>query len=183
MPADTFIIVGTLGRTRGVTGEMYVTLETDFPDRFVDLREIHVHDRNGWEIMRLASSRLVSGKPVIRFDNVTTREEAARLTGRQLGVPRDQVVRLPIDTYYLFDLIGCRVIEKDTGSSIGRLVDVEQYPANDVYVIEDESGKVMRCPAVRQYVTSVDIAGKKIMICSDGLIQEHESPTEPDDEV
>ena len=46
MTAETqFITVGKLGRTRGVHGELWVTPVTDFPDRFLGLKEIYIDNR------------------------------------------------------------------------------------------------------------------------------------------
>jgi 16S rRNA processing protein RimM len=171
VPTEALVIVGKLGRPRGLAGEIYVTPETDFPQRFVGLKEIYVRDRDRWEKRSLISSRLISGRPALLFEDITTPEEAARLTNRALAVPRSQAVVLPDDTYYIFDLIGCDVLEEDTGRLIGRVVDVERYPANDVYVIESASGKVLRCLAVRQFVRKVDIQGRKISVLTAGLLE------------
>lgn len=175
MSSEAFVIVGRLGRPRGVSGEICITMETDFPQRFVDLREIYVRDRDRWEKRKLASSRLISGRPVVRFENVTTPEEAARLTNREVAVPKSQVVALPDDTYYVFDLIDCEVLEEGTDRFIGRVVDVERYPANDVYVIEGASGKVLRCPVVRKFVRKVDIRRRKITVLAAGLLKEEKT--------
>ena len=165
------MIVGTLGRPRGVLGEMYVTPDTDFPQRFVGLKEIYISNRQRWDKFAIASSRLVSGRPVIRFETVTTPEEAARLTNRKLAVLKNQVVSLPDDTYYIFDLIGCEVREDGTDRLIGSLTDIERYPANDVYVVETTSGKLLRCPAVKQFVKQVGVKRKQIRLVTAGLFE------------
>lgn len=175
MPSEAFVIVGKLGRPRGLTGEIYVTPETDFPQRFVGLKEIYVRDRNRWEKRSLISSRLISGRPALLFEDITTPEEAARLTNRDLAVPRSQAVALPDDTYYIFDLIGCDVLEEDTDRLIGQVVDVERYPANDVYVIKSTSGEMLRCLAVRQFVRKVDIQGRKISVLTAGLFKDEKT--------
>ncbi|MEW5993202.1 MAG: ribosome maturation factor RimM [Candidatus Zixiibacteriota bacterium] len=172
MASESFIIVGKLGRPRGVHGEIFVTPATDFPERFVGLEEIFVRERDGWTRRKLTSARLVSGRPALQFENVDSPEEAARLTNRDLAVPRDQVVDLPEDTYYIFDLLECEVVEAETGRRLGHVADVEQYPANDVYVIEDAHGKRLRCPAVKQYVRKVDLAARRIEVTAAGLSNE-----------
>ncbi len=151
---------------------MYVTVETDFPERFLGLKEIFVRVRNHWEKRRLLSSRMVSGRPVLRFEGVTSPEAAARLTNRDLAVLKSQVVALPKDTYYVFDLLGCLVVEEGSGKVVGLLVDVERYPANDVYVIEDAAGRKLRCAAVKQFIKEVDIQGRTIRILTGGLFEE-----------
>lgn len=175
MPSEAFVIVGKLGRPRGVQGEIRVTPETDFPERFVGLKEIYVRDRNRWEKRSLISSRLISGRPVLLFEDITTPEEAARLTNRDLAVPRNQAVVLPDDTYYIFDLIGCEVLEEDTDRPIGQVVDVERYPVNDVYVIKSASGEMLRCPAVKQFIRKVDIQGRKISVLTAGLFKDEKT--------
>jgi 16S rRNA processing protein RimM len=173
--SDNYVIVGTLGRPRGVRGEIYVTPDTDFPQRFVGLKEIYVRYRQGWEKFAIISSRLVSGRPVIHFENITTPEEAARLTNRQVAVLKHQVVPLPRDTYYIFDLIGCEVREEGSDRVIGRIIDVECGPANDVYVIEGTAGEKMRCPVVKQFVKQVDIEKKQVTIITAGLFIEDQT--------
>jgi 16S rRNA processing protein RimM len=175
VPSEAFVIVGKLGRSRGVQGEIYVTPETDFPQRFVGLKEIYVKDRNRWEKRSLISSQLISGRPVLLFKDITTPEEAARLTNRALAVPRSQAVVLPDDTYFIFDLIGCEVLEEKTDRLIGQVVDIERYPANDVYVMKSDSGEILRCPAVKRFIRKVDIQRRKITVDTAGLLKEETS--------
>lgn len=169
------MIVGKLGRPRGVHGEIYVSPETDFPERFVGLKEIYVRDRERWEKFKVVSSRLVSGRPVIHFEKVMTPQEASRLTNRELAVPKSQVVALPHGTYFIFDLIGCEVWEEGSNRHVGRVVEVERYPANDVYVIETTSGKEVRYPAVKQFVKKVDVEKRKITVHTAGLFEDEKT--------
>ena len=167
-----YITVGKLGRTRGVHGELYITPLTDFPDRFVDLEEIFVEDRGQSLKYRLRSSRIIAGRPVIGFVDITTPEDAVRLTNRHLAVLREQLVELPAGSYYIFELVGCNVYEAESNRLLGEITDVRQYPANDAYVIRRPSGEEVLFPAIRQYVHEVDVAGKKIVIESAGLFDD-----------
>lgn len=169
---DDLITVGKLGKTRGVHGEMYVTLLTDFPDRFLDLEEVYVGSRDRWEKMSIASARLVGGRPVIALAAITSPEAASRFTNRELAVPRSQLVELPEDTFYIFDLIDCTVYDEATGESIGEVTDVESYPANDVYVVKMHDGAIRHCPAIKEVVKQVDVANKKIVIAAERLLEE-----------
>lgn len=162
--SDNLITVGKLGRTRGVEGEIYITPFTDFPDRFLELHEIFVKNQNDWEKMKLVSSRLVADKPVIKFENINSPEQAARLTNRIIAVPRDQLVKLPDNMFYIFELVGCKVYSESGNILLGEIIDVEQYPANDVYLIKTAEDKIIRFPAVKQFVKSVDIENKKIVV-------------------
>ena len=167
-----YVSVGKLGKSRGLGGEIYVTPSTDFPERFLDLKEVYLAERDDWKQMRIESSRLVGGRPVLKFDSVNCREDAIKLTNRELAVGADQLVELPQDSYYTFDLVGCEVFEAMSGKQIGKLIDVQRYPASDVYVIETDGGREVLVPAVRQYIVKVDIDRRRIEIEPGGLFDE-----------
>ena len=176
--AQDLITVGRIGRTRGVDGELYVLPLTDFPDRFLDLTEIYVEHRGVWEKRQIDSSRMVSGRPVIRFANIETPEDAALLTNRHVAVTRDRLVKLPEGSYYIFDLVGCALVDAASKETLGEVTDVRQYPANDAYLVRRPDGREVLFPAVRQFVKKIDIAGKKIEVDSGGLIDEDRKPDE-----
>jgi len=161
---DDIVTVGRLGRARGVHGEIFVTPETDFPERFEDISEILVKTVDSWKMYAIEWSKMISDRPVIKFESIHSPEEAGRLTNRLLGVPKHDLVKLPEDTFFLFDLVGCRVFDEKSGESLGLIVDVECYPGNDVYVIELESGKQVQIPAVKEFIKNVAVAEKKVKI-------------------
>ena len=169
MEPQSPVVVGKLGRARGLRGDLYVTPLTDFPERFADLKEILVKGPDGWVSMRIAANDFVSGRPVIKFKGINSPEEASRLTNRMLAVPRDQVFKLPDGSRYVFDLVGFEVVDEDNGH-VGTLVDVQQYPANDVYIIEAEDRHRFVLAAVTEFVRGIDDASRKITISKAGLV-------------
>ncbi len=170
--AQKFITVGKLGKVRGVKGEIYVTPLTDFPERFVGQKEIFIDNRGQWIKFTIESAFLVSGRPVLKIKGIDNPEEAARLTNCNLAVTENQLVKLPEGTYFIFDLVGCRVFDARTGIFIGELVDVQQQPANDIYVIKKENGDEMVLAAIRQFVKDINIKEKKIIIDQTGLFND-----------
>ncbi len=173
-----FILVGRLGRTRGVQGQLWITPLTDFPDRFLDLKEIHVSDRGAWEKMAIELTQIVSDRPLIKFVGIDTREDAARLTNRDLAVKSDQLVELPPDMHYVFELIGCEVVELNTERRLGEITDVKKYPANDVYLVRTDSGREILYPAVADFVAEIDIEARKVVVRDTGLFDEADKKTE-----
>ncbi len=159
-----YITVGKLGRTRGLSGEIYITPSTDFPERFLGLKEIFVRSGNQWEKQKIVSTRLIAGRPVIKFKNINNPEEAARMTNRSLAVLKEEVVDLPKGSFYIFDLVGSEVFDHKSNQKIGKIVEVKQYPANDVYEILTPDDKKIYCPAVKQFVTEIDVEKKKVVI-------------------
>lgn len=120
--------------------------------------------------MEIESSRLVTGRPILKFAGIDSPEEAARLTNRHLAVTSDQLVKLPEGTYYVFDLIGCEVFD-EAGVKIGEVTDVQQYPANDAYVIRTGAGEEVLFPAVTEFVKEVDAKKRRIIVRNAGLFE------------
>ncbi|MEA1981046.1 MAG: ribosome maturation factor RimM [candidate division Zixibacteria bacterium] len=163
------ITVGKIGRPRGLNGELYISPNTDFLERFENLTEILINENQGWEIIKVISSKIINGRPVLKFNRVDNPEEAARLTNKLIGVPKEQVFDLPDDTFYLFDLVGCEVYDFVSKKKYGEIIEVEQYPANDIYQVKNLEGKIILVPAVKKYIKEVDINDKKIVIDLTGL--------------
>ncbi|MCL2069326.1 MAG: PRC-barrel domain-containing protein, partial [Oscillospiraceae bacterium] len=65
---------------------------------------------------------------------------------------------------FLQDLIGLTVLDADTGEIYGKLHDVLETGANDVYSIRDESGRERLVPVIRQVIISTDIEGGEMRI-------------------
>ena len=59
MTEEDVVLIGKLGKPRGLQGELLVLPLTDFPERFLKMKEILVSTRNGsWETMAIEASTL-----------------------------------------------------------------------------------------------------------------------------
>lgn len=161
-----------MGRSRGLNGEIFVTPATDFPERFLDLDEIYISDHGSWRRLKIESSRMIRGRPVLKIAGFDTPEDVSRLTNCPLAVTPDQLVILPERTFYVFDLIGCEVFDHGSKEKVGEVTDVQRYPANDVYLIRTTDGVTMQLPAVAEFVKLIEIEKKRIEIVPDGLLDE-----------
>lgn len=170
MTQAEYITVGKFGRTHGLDGFVYVTPLTDFPDRFSELKFVYLSADNGWDKVEIESVEMMNGRPVMKLKAIDTMEQASRLVNRELAVPRDQVMPLERDQYYVFDLVGCAVIDSRSDERIGTIAEVVRYPANDVYVIDATDGRKVICPAVATFVLSVDIQARRVVIDRNGLL-------------
>lgn len=158
-----YIVVGRFGRPRGVSGEIYLNPLTDNPERFRKAGIFWIESDDGWKETKITAIRFISGKPAVRIEAIDNSEKARELTNQYLYIKATDLDDLPEGSYYHFDLIGCRIVDLN-GNSLGQLVDVERYPANDVWVIESEKGKRSMFPAVKAFIEDVDIEAKLIVI-------------------
>jgi 16S rRNA processing protein RimM len=88
--------------------------------------------------------------------------DAEALAGADLKVPAASLPRLPGNTYYRHDLVGCEV--KDTsGLSIGRVTGVEGPLEQSRLVVEGARGEVL-IPMVEGICVRVDPVAKAIVV-------------------
>lgn len=110
------------------------------------------------------------GFPMMLFAGYTNRTAAESLRGELIEVDADDLPELPDGEYYIDDLVGLEVVTVD-GESIGRLAEVLETGANDVYVIRREGAKDVLLPAIPDVVREVDIAGGRMTVrLLEGLI-------------
>ncbi len=171
--APEYIAVGRFGKTRGVTGEIYIHPLTDNPDRFESGVRVWVEDEKGYREIKFDAVREVSGRVSARVAGIDSPEQArAELTNLFIYVKRTELGDAPEGKYYHFDLVGCHVEDEDK-KVYGWVQEVEEYPANDVLVVMTEDEKRFLVPMVKQFIVKIDIANRAIVIKPDeGLFGE-----------
>ena len=71
--------------------------------------------------------------------------------------------KLPENTYYIADLLGCRV-ETRTGEYLGKIADVLETGSNDVYIVQEGPRGEILIPALKKVVVLVDISNRLIQV-------------------
>ena len=150
------IIVGKLGKVRGLDGMIKIIPLTDFEGRFDDLTEIFVGD-NLRQIEHVAH---INDEIFLKFKGINDRESAKILTNKILTVPRSEAAPLAEDEFYTFDIIGCEVYFGE--KKIGIVNEVLKTGSNDVFQVQGE--KEILIPALKSVVEKIDISAKKIFL-------------------
>ena len=83
---------------------------------------------------------------------------------------RENAIPLEEGEYYICDLIGLEVID-DNDNHIGKIYDVIQTGANDVYEIEADNGEHYLFPVIDECILKIDIeAGYVVAHIMKGLM-------------
>ena len=133
---------------------------TDDNSRFKRLREAYLEREGQYEPIEVDGSKSVSDAVVLHIAGVDTPEEAEKLRGLYIAVDREHAVKLPKGTYFISDIIGCRVVSTD-GTELGFVTDVYSTNANDVYVVEGE--RKLTVPALKKLLERVSVEEKLIV--------------------
>ena len=145
---DDLVPVGRVGKAHGLDGSFFVDGPSRAVGRFAKGATLWV----GGEPARVETSKQARGRPVIRLDRKVPR-------GSVLSVPRAELPAAEEDAYYVFELVGL-IVQEDGGDELGRVVEVQEYPANDV--LELDTGLAL--PLVEACIREVDVAGGRIVV-------------------
>lgn len=157
---DCFRIARIL-KPHGIKGEVKVYPLTDDITRFKKLSDAFIERDGRYDPIRVDGSKRVSDAVVLHIEGFDTPEQAEKLRDLYLCVDRAHAVKLPEGTYFVKDIIGCKVVSTD-GTELGAVTDVLETNANDVYVIEGE--RKLLVPALKKLLEKVDVAGSLIVL-------------------
>ncbi len=183
------IKVGKISGVHGLKGDVKVTSYSGVDD-LIDIFE--GHSKGGLDVFLIPSSKKTDFKEkvfkiesfkkhqsvvLVKFVGVIDRDGSEALKGMELEVLRDKLPNLSEGEFYLHDLVGLEAIGQD-GESFGKLKDIINAGAGDVYIIEGGPGGEILLPANEETVLEINIKEGFIKVrIPDGLIPEPDSDT------
>ena len=129
----------------GLRGDLVMQVMTDFPDRLKPGTEVFVGA--GHRSCVIAGSRGHAEGLLIRFEGMDSPEKAGSLRNQPVYVRAANRPALPAGQYYHHQLLGSEVFD-DQGVSLGRLNEILQTGANDVYVVVTHEQRELLLPAI-----------------------------------
>ena len=159
---EQLLQVGVISSTHGVRGEVKVFPTTDDPQRFKSLKNVILDTGKEQIPLEIQGVKFFKQFVILKFTGIDNINDIERYKRRSLFVTREDAVELEEDEYYIADLIGMDVIT-DEGEE-GKLVDVIETGANEVYVVEfDKYGEVL-IPAIHDGILDVDIEAMSMKV-------------------
>lgn len=168
-----FLDIGRITAPHGINGEVRVFPMTDRVERFNELTEcfLTAPDESSRKVIRIQSVRSNPPSLLVRIEGVDDRNAAEKLRGWLLTVDRAHAIALPEDNYFICDLIGCQVSDTRHGL-LGRLTDIMQNMAHDVYVVSSPGQADVLIPVLKHVVHHVDMEARTIDVTlPDGLYE------------
>jgi 16S rRNA processing protein RimM len=169
----TQICVARIGAPHGVRGAVKLWTFTEDPLAVMDYGPLKTKD--GARAFEVTNAREAKGHLVATLKGVASREDAERLNGVELYIPRDSLPETEDDEYYHADLIGLAAVTAED-QPIGRVVAIHNFGAGDIIEIAPASGNTLLLPFTNAVVPTVDIKGGRVVIEMPGEI-EGDDPT------
>ena len=181
VPPRDQLRVGRLVKAHGLKGAIKVEMYTDDPGRRFSpgaTFTLQVPTSSAWhgKTLELIELKWYNSHPVAFFKDVPDRTVAESLIKAILWIDSDPTEDSgEEDAWFDHQLIGLDVIRD--GATVGRVTQIDHFPAQDLLTVKTASGDVL-VPFVKAIVSAVDIdAGTLTVTPPVGLFEEL-----PDDE-
>ncbi|GAA4871404.1 ribosome maturation factor RimM [Paenibacillus vulneris] len=164
--SDKLFTVGKIVNTHGIRGELKIVPQTDFPDeRFAKGSSLVFFDPQKQTRLPVTveSAREHKKMFMVKFKGFDNINEVEKYKGWLLKVEEKYLSELPDDEYYYHEIIGCTVYT-DEGEKLGTISEILSPGANDVWVVERESGKPVLLPYIDDVVLEVDVQEKRVKV-------------------
>ena len=159
---EQFLQVGVISSTHGIRGEVKVFPTTDDAARFKKLKKVLLDTGKERLELEVQSVKFFKQFVIVKFRGIDNINDIEKYKGKGLFVPREDAVPLDEDEYYIADLIGMDVFLED-GSLFGKIKDVMETGANDVYIVQTQEKEVL-IPAIKDCIRQVDVKENKMVI-------------------
>ena len=167
---EEYFEIGQIVNTSGLKGEIKIKPFTDDITKFNNFKTIYISIKKELKEFKIEKVRFSKNMVFLKLKGIDTIEEAENYRNLYIKRKRDKDEKLEKDTYYIVDILGCKVYT-DQQKELGEVIDVFSTGSNDVYVVKDELGKQILLPAIKDVIKNVDIENKLITVhLMEGLI-------------
>ena len=167
---EQLLKIGVITSTHGVRGEVKVFPTTDDSARFQELRSVFLDTGGELLTLEIQSVKFFRQFVILKFKGIDNMNDIEKYKRCPLLVDREHAVPLEEDEYFIADMLGMEVITED-GEKLGRLKDVIETGANDVYVVHSEAHGEVLLPAIKECILDVDVENQKMKVhLMEGLI-------------
>jgi 16S rRNA processing protein RimM len=180
---EQFIFIGKITKTIGLKGAVKVILLTDFPERFLKLKEVQLFDERKNELLINENTKdnsfgiydvqLYNSFVRISIKGFESIEKATSLLNTLICIDEKKRVKLPKGQYYYYEMIECEVFESE--KLLGKVTKIDNFGCSDILFINSTKGSEIMIPLLKEFVTKIDVKNKKIDVkLIEGLIEDDE---------
>jgi 16S rRNA processing protein RimM len=168
-----FLLLGEVLRPHGIRGELRMRILTDYPERIAQLDQVYLADSvdsPDVDAYHVEYMRMHKGYGLLKLNGVNDRTQAEDFRELYVMVAFEEAIPLEEGEFYLFQLIGLEV-HTDEGEFLGKITDIIETGANDVYVVNSPAHGEILIPVLDEIILEINIPdGKALVKLPDGLL-------------
>lgn len=161
-----YIVFGQIVNTHGLKGHVKINIFSENVQNIKNYEKIYLKENEEYIECSILDLKFSKNQAITLFKGINNKDEADTLRNKYICIKKDDLEALEDNTYYLIDLLGLDVYEKekDKEKLLGKLVEVNQNAPTDIYVIQTEKNHSIMVPAIKEYIKKVDMKNKKIVV-------------------
>lgn len=161
---DDLVLIARFRKPHGLKGEIGIESFTWDDRRFDQLHSILIKSKDGQiseaEIQGVHYVHKGILLKIKGFDDLTAVES---LRGAEIFIPESERPQLPEGRAYYDELIGMTVVDDRSGAALGRVINVLDMPAGDVFVL-DLNGTEHMVTNAGEEVRTIDLVKKELRV-------------------
>jgi 16S rRNA processing protein RimM len=166
-----YVTLARIVRPQGRRGEVAAEILTDFPERLTRLTSAYLwNEKNEPRRIAIRScwlSQSHGGQAVFHFEGSDSISDAETFVGLEVQVPMSERVALPAGSYFVTDLIGCEVRERESGNRLGVVREVQgiggAIAGTPLLVVNSPRGELL-IPLAVEICPKIDLVTRSIEI-------------------
>ena len=160
---DDLVAIAKIVRPRGLKGEVFADLLTDFPERFEGLEQVTavLPDATRLEL-KIEDFWFQNDRLVLKFAGRDSIESAESLRDTEICVSESEAVELDDDEFFDWQLEGCSV-ETVRGERIGTVRELQRTGGTENLLV-DGDGRDHLIPFAESICVEVDVENKLIKV-------------------
>jgi 16S rRNA processing protein RimM len=152
-----YLECGKIINTHGTDGTVKLESWCDTPDILAGLGKLYLKDSAGFSQITVKKTSVFKSFVLAKLEGVADFDAAMKLKGSIVYALRDDLNKaIGGGGHFIADLIGLDVIDAVSGKVYGKIKDVINSGASDIYVIDTPDGERMM-PAVDEFVKKIDL--------------------------
>ncbi len=135
--SEELVLIARIGKPHGIRGEVSIQSFSHDDRRFQKLKQVLLRMPSG-EIAAhaISSVRLLPTGILLKFKGIEDRDAAETLRNAEILIPESERPKLPKGRAYYDEVIGMIVVDDETSEAIGKVINVLDMPAGDVFVLD-----------------------------------------------
>ena len=141
--------------THGVRGDVKLESLCDSPAVLAGLKRVYLQEGGTYREIKVLHASVFKSFVLASLEGIDDMDKAMTYKGKTLYAAREDF-KLKKGDFFIADLVGLPVIDNTSGQMYGKVSEVINRGASDIYVVKTAQGERMM-PAVKEFVKSIDL--------------------------
>ena len=171
MRKEDCFYLGKIAKKFSFKGEVLAYLDTDEPELYENLESVFVECNKHLVPFFIETSSLHKNDFLrVRFEDVTTEEEAEALLGNDLYLPLSMLPKLSGNKFYFHEVRGFEVEDQRLGV-VGKIQSANDSTAQPLFEVLNGAVEIL-IPMIDHFLVKIDRENKKVVMnLPEGLIE------------